>query len=424
MYKEEIEKYYSRPEILKAMTAVSEDREVAQSLASGGFGKRPNAVFYEQDLKQMVKQGAISFHCSVERWKNPLALSTAMRKEDLDKNRIGWDLIIDIDCDHGLEYSKKAAIIICDTLEKFEISSYGIKFSGNRGFHIGVPFESFPASITGIGNIEKQYPRVPKIIIEYLSSFIEKDLRAAFGQDPKNILKLDAAVAASRHMFRMPYSLHQKTWLASMVITREQLKNFTPEDAKPKNIRETFPFLKFDVPANEAIELLRSAIFWDSRREKAKPTGDLGEFKVPENAIPPAYFPPCISNILKGLEDGKKRSIFVLSTFLHNIGWKKSDIIQMALEWNKKNKPPIEENIIVAGINHQYTRKAPQMAPNCKNPGFYDDYNVCTPDEFCKTIQNPVTYTLGKAKRAAKKGRRGKRKRIQKQGNKSTKTDK
>jgi|TARA_Y100000310_G_scaffold344531_1_gene457786 hypothetical protein len=405
MYREQIEKYYSQPEILKAMTQIAEDREVVQSLPNGGFGKRPNTVFYEQDLLQMVKSNAISFHCSVERWKNPLGLSTSMQKSDLDANRAGWDLIIDIDCDHGLEYSQKAAIIICDTLEKFGIKNYGIKFSGNRGFHIGVPFEAFPESITGIGNIEKQYPRVPKIIIEYLSFFIEKDLRSAFGKEPKDILKLDAAVAASRHMFRMPYSLHQKTWLTSCVITRQELENFKPEDAKPENLKEIRLFLPVDVEKNEALELLRSAIFWDSRREKAKPSDNLGEFKVPENAIPPAYFPPCIKKILTGLDDGKKRSIFVLSAFLQNIGWKHDDVLKMALEWNTKNKPQLNENIVTAGVKHHFSKPRAQMAPNCKNPGFYTDYGVCEPDDFCKTIQNPVTYTLARAKRAAKKRR-------------------
>jgi len=409
MYKEQIERYYSRPEILKAMMQIAEDREVVQSLPSGGFGRRPNAVFYEQDILQMVKENAVSFHCSVERWKNPLALNTDMRREDLDANRTGWDLIIDIDCDHGLDYSKKAAIIICNALEKFEIKSYGIKFSGNRGFHIGVPFEAFPESITKIGTIDKQYPRVPKIIIEYLSSFIEKDLRESFGKDPKDILKLDAAVAASRHMFRMPYSLHHKTWLVSKVITKEQLENFKAEDARPENVKEILPFLKFDAEENEAVELLRNAIFWDSRREKDKPRVELGEFKVPENAITPSYFPPCIKNILNGLEDGKKRSVFVLTTFLHNIGWKQDDIIGMALEANKKNKPQLNENIITSGVKHQYTRTTPQMAPNCKNPGFYLDYGICTPDEFCKTIQNPVTYTLSRAKRSAKRRRSGRK---------------
>jgi len=401
------------------MMQIAEDREVAQSLLSGGFGRRPNAVFYEQDLLQMIKQGAVSLHCSVERWKNPLSLNTGMRREELDANRMGWDLIIDIDCDHGLEYSKKAAVVICKALEDFDIKNYGIKFSGNRGFHIGVPFEAFPQEITGIGPIDKQYPRVPKIIIEYLSSFIEKDLREAFGKDPKDILKLDAAVAASRHMFRMPYSLHHKTWLVSKVITKKELENFKPDDARPENVKKTLPFLNFDVEENEAVELLRSAVFWDSRRQKDEPREHLGDFKVPENAIPPAYFPPCIKKILTGLEDGKKRSIFILATFLQNIGWKHEDVLKMMIEWNTKNKPQLNENIVTSGVKHHFTKPKSQMSPNCNNPGFYKDYGVCTPDEFCKTIKNPVTYTLGRAKRSAKK-----RKNKEKTVKKSTKTNK
>jgi hypothetical protein len=55
------------------------------------------------------------------------------------------------------------------------------------------------------------------------------------------------------------------------------------------------------------------------------------------------------------------------------------------------------------------------MAPNCNNPGFYKDYSVCTPDEFCKTIHNPVTYTLNRAKRVAKRRRKPRKKSVKKE---------
>jgi hypothetical protein len=66
----------------------------------------------------------------------------------------------------------------------------------------------------------------------------------------------------------------------------------------------------------------------------------------------------------------------------------------------------LNENIVVAGVKHHFSKPKAQLAPNCKNPGFYTDYGICEPDDFCKTIKNPVTYTLGRAKRAAKSRRK------------------
>lgn len=404
MYQEEILNYYSRKDIQKAILEFAEDRELVPVLSSGTFGTRPNAVFYERDVEALAKEGAVSLHGSVERWSNPLALSKESSRSQLDSLRIGWDLIIDIDCDRGLEYAKKAAIIICDSLEQFDVENYTIKFSGNRGFHIGVPFEAFPAEIMGIGDIEKQYPAVPRMIIEYLSDFTKKSLRAEFGEDPDKILKLDAAVAASRHLIRIPYCLHRKTWLVSLPLRKDEIESFDPGMAEARHAEVKTKFLDKNVKENEAIELLQGAVFWNSRKEKGKKIEISTEFKVPEQAIPPEYFPPCVKNMLKGLSDGRKRSIFLLITFLHNIGWQQEDVRNLLMTWNAKNKEPLMDSQINGAYNHQYSRRKPQMAPNCKNTAYYVDIGVCTPDEFCKAINNPVTYTLRKARK--KRGRK------------------
>ena len=50
MYKEEIESYYSRTDVQRAILEVSENREVIPVLSTGSFGSRPNAVYYEKDV--------------------------------------------------------------------------------------------------------------------------------------------------------------------------------------------------------------------------------------------------------------------------------------------------------------------------------------------------------------------------------------
>ncbi|GAI54180.1 unnamed protein product, partial [marine sediment metagenome] len=43
----------------------------------------------------------------------------------------------------------------------------------------------------------------------------------------------DLILVSPRHLFRAPYSLHEKTALASVVLKPEEIKNFQPTDADP-----------------------------------------------------------------------------------------------------------------------------------------------------------------------------------------------
>jgi hypothetical protein len=309
-----------------------------------------------------------------------------------------------------LEEAKTTTKLLVKALEQYGIKGYSVKFTGNRGFHIGLPFESFPREIMGLGNIEKQYPKIPKAVLEYLNSFVHKDLKAAFNEDPDKVVTIDVNLISPRHLFRLPYCLHRKTWLVSIPVT--DIDSFEKVQAKPENVKVDLKFLDFQGEEGEATELLQSALFWASRREEKQRDKPKYEVSLPTKAIRPEYFPPCMKNILQGLEDGKKRSVFVLITFLHHIGWKEPEIKQFLLEWNSRNKEPLRENFIRTTLSNQFSRDAPQMAPNCSNLGYYKNYGVCTPDNMCASIKNPVTYTLNRVKNI-KKARRGRRKKAE-----------
>ena len=109
--------YYKRPEIQKEIIKLAKDREVAVKFGDKGFGKRPDALNYASDVIELVKQGATSFHASEELWKNPLQLEPTLKRSDLDKLRIGWDLVIDIDCEI-LDYSKIAADLVVKAIKQ------------------------------------------------------------------------------------------------------------------------------------------------------------------------------------------------------------------------------------------------------------------------------------------------------------------
>ena len=108
--------HYKREDIQNEIIKNSQDREVAIKFGDRGFGKRPDTLKYPRDILELAKQGATSFHASEELWKNPLQLDPLLKKKDLEKLRIGWDLILDIDCPF-LEYSKIAVDLIIKALK-------------------------------------------------------------------------------------------------------------------------------------------------------------------------------------------------------------------------------------------------------------------------------------------------------------------
>ncbi|MGB9748855.1 MAG: hypothetical protein ACP5OZ_03995 [Candidatus Woesearchaeota archaeon] len=446
-------KYYKRIDIERELIRLAKNREVAIKYGEKGFGSRPDSLKYENDVLEAARNRATSFHASEELWKNPLSLSKEMKQSELEELRIGWDLIIDIDC-HFLEYSKIAADLIINYLKKFGVKSLSCKFSGNKGFHIGIPFEAFPKRIQGV-ETRLLFPEAPRRIAIYIKELIKEELgsrilvyekkdfnriisrvekpaeeityyvKDAFGTKiPKlNVepfLHLDTILISPRHLFRMAYSLHEKSGLASVVIEPERVIEFNVEEAKPENvIVSKKPFLdKNSVEDEDAKILLIQALDFTKnidfeKMEKAfverNESEEKIEFKV-DSPISQEFFPPCINKILNGLEDGRKRAVLILLNYLSSLGWNHKSIKDLLLEWNKKNKEPLRENYIISQLN--YHKKNPEkiLPPNCDNVNYYKDFGVCNPDFLCQKIKNPVNYSIIKLKSLKKQEEKIKRK--------------
>ena len=82
----------------------------------------------------------------------------------------------DIDC-KMLDYSKIAADLVVKALLFHNITSLSVKFSGNKGFHIGIPFESFPSYINN-KEVKLLFPEGVRVVNEYIKNFIKDHLKA------------------------------------------------------------------------------------------------------------------------------------------------------------------------------------------------------------------------------------------------------
>lgn len=409
--------YYSRPEIQEALIAHAKDKEAVGSVQNDGYRKRPDILQYPRDVYELAKQGVTSFHISEEIWHNPLLLQAGMPKKDLDENRKGWDLLLDIDCQE-FEFSRIAAYFLVEALKYHGITSLSVKFSGNHGFHIGIPFEAFPEKV-GEKETRLLFPEAPRLIANYLKSLITQHLKKKILEnyslttisaaakkpeemltkhgefDPFTVLSIDTVLISSRHLYRMPYSLNEKAGLVSLPISPEKILSFSKEDSHPEKVTPTILFLEREktVPG-EAHKLVQEA--YDHKQpEEIYTTGEKRAYADLQSAVPEQFFPPCIQKILRGLLDGKKRSLFILTNFFRSVNWSDDQIDEMINIWNKRNPESLRETILVGHLRYLKQRKEKILPPNCKEQ--YLDIGVCTPDAFCNRIKNPAQYAKKKA---------------------------
>ncbi len=434
--------YYKRSEIAKAMVAAAKNKEIAARY-SDKFGKRPDTLEYPNDVLEQAKKGASSFHASEELWTNPLQIKTGMSRKEYDGIRIGWDLVFDIDC-KLFEYSKWGAYYIIKALQHKGLKkSISCKFSGNKGFHIGVPFEAFPKELGGVP-LKIMFPEAPKKIAEYIKHMIKQPLRDKIfemedfnignimkktgmkyedlviheknelGDDvaklnPDPIIELDTLLISSRHMYRLDYSFNEKSGLVSVPVALGKILTFEKKDAEPDMVKVEIPFLDRDVPV-EAEALLREALDFvppEEEKQELRQRTVTSSIKYEDinddDVIPVECFPAVIQNILKGnMEDGKKRCVFILINFLSSCGWDYDSMDELLHKWNKTHPQPLREVYIKGQLRHYKMNKEKVLPPNYSNKAYYHDLGLLKGETQMK-YKNPVNAAKANYRKMPKK---------------------
>lgn len=499
--------HYKRKDVQRNIVEAAKDREVGVRF-DGGFGKRPDVLKYPTDVLEFAKNGATSFHISEERWKDPLKIKTDMSRKEARDLKKGWDLVLDVDFEVW-EITKVISDLLVKALKRHGIKSVTCKFSGNKGFHIGVPFEAFPEKVTVKGESTKTknlFPDSVQRIASYLMHYIDnkyndfrlsrsiidntsflkylkeenmtledvsikicgnkscsdygkripdkkrtnkaeficpkcnkhikKDLKfmkcphcgilmkkIARGSNERICpscrkkefidqidLKIDTMLISSRHMFRSPYSLHEKSGLVSIPINPDKILEFKKIFAKPKNIiLDKYYFLKREgAKKGEAKKLIRQAFDFNPEIKEEKEEKDISYEEI-KDAVPESMFPPCIKEGFKGLKDGRKRFLFTIVNFLRKVGWSYDQIENYLKKWNKNNDTPLREVLIKGQVRYHKSQRKNMLPPNCSNKMYYRDIGICKPDSLCEKIKNPVSYARIKAKGRKKKKRKKKK---------------
>ena len=205
----------------------------------------------------------------------------------------------------------------------------------------------------------------------------------------------------------MPYSMHESSGLVSLPIDPRKIMDFQRADATHELFKiSTYRFLdKDNLEEGNATELFDDAFRWISNRkhddamreEFSRKRQTKTHLLTVESAIPEMFFPPCINLINNGMDDGKKRALFVLINFYTSVGWGYDEIEKKLIEWNEKNKEPIRMNYLLGQLRYHKQIKKKALPPNCDNAMYMKDMGVCRPDNFCPRIKNPAQYTTRKA---------------------------
>jgi len=390
-------KYYSNKKIQEFLLKISQNREFIAKF-NDNFSKRPDTLQFENDIIEFVKKGATSFHISEEQWLNPLLLQSGMSQTELNNLRKGWDLILDID--GPLEFSKITADLIIEALKFHDVENFTIKFSGNKGFHIAISSNAFPDQIDN-KKIKDLFPEGPRIITSYLKEMIKDTLTERIMEkipkenikknfDPFSIVDIDTILISNRHLFRAPYSYHEKSGLISIPINKKNILNFNKEQALPEKISFNEKFLS-ECSEKEASKLIMQAFDWNKRLPQTEIKIQKQYSEITQK-ISMELFPSSIKKGLLGLEDGKKRFLFVLLNFLKSLNYNHEEIEKLIEEWNKKNKMPLKEGYIKSQlIWHKRQNKI--LPPNYSNKAYYDDIGLKPKDNELK-FKNPVNYSL------------------------------
>ncbi len=418
--------FYSRKDVQKEILRIAKDREIGVRY-NESFGKRPDILQFSSDIEELAKQGATSFHISVERWKNPLALKSGLTTKQLDDLRKGFDAVIDIDSKF-VEYSKITANLIVEALRFNNINNIGAKFSGNSGFHVMVPFESFPNEINNI-EMRLLFPEAPKILAEYIKALIKphlikqiqelntineiskstkipsSELKENNELNPYKLVDIDPQLISSRHMIRSPLSINEKTGLVSVPIDPNKIKDFKLKQARIENIEIRHKFFVPEKSKPEEARQLFIQAFDFTKKQKQPEAKRTVDYEIPKIEIQEKFFPQCVTKLLDGVkEDGRKRTTFVLISFLQHMGWSYEKIQETLLAWNKKNYEKLKEGYIIAQVNWFKRQPQKMLPPNCSNESYYKTLGV-----LCKNCnyKNPVNFVKVQLKNVKSKNRRG-----------------
>jgi hypothetical protein len=284
--------------------------EVGIFTSSGGF--RRNRFIDVFDIKKIRK-----------RYKNKGICTTVFKynTKDQDKSLLVGDFYLDLDAENNIEKAKQDAISSVSFIKnvlRIPEEYIHIYFSGQKGFHITVPYKCF--GIQPCKNLNLIYKEIAIDIKNFT--------------DYKSI---DIQIYDNKRMYRLPGSIHQKTGLHKIPLLYHELRILNESEIKElakKRRKISFPSTLYISEAHKIIKEYEEKVI-----EKNK---QLNKKRKTEQVL--KYTPPCIKSILENGENSGNRNntCAILASHYKERGFTLAQILEIVQDWNsEKCLPPL-----------------------------------------------------------------------------------
>lgn len=237
-------------------------------------------------------------------------------------------------------------------------------FTGNKGFHIVIPYQIFNIS--------------PSITLnEDIKAFI------LYLKEECNLTQIDRSIYDRKRLFRIPNTINTKSNLYKVPITIEQVYAF-----KLKNIityASTPQYISYTEKEPEVVP--KAAQFYQSvltRTIHKKPL-HIGPIMVPQNGeVRPLL--PCAERLIEeGVEKGaRNNALVILSSSLIQSGISPEEAYEIITEWNEsKVNPPLDDRELQTTFNSAYAMLKQGKGYGC---AAYKEIDMCV-GESCRLLQ-------------------------------------
>ncbi len=196
---------------------------------------------------------------------------------EVGNDRPDW-LVVDLDPGTQVPFDqvKKATLLVDRVLRSHGLKP-ALKFSGSRGFqawaHIA-PFDIPKAYVPLSSRDGQERARDHFSLFADMVAYVEAQIRDAMGGTTtttiadraarRDRILVDSSSMKPMGLVRSPYSLHHKTGLVSLPLSREEIPKFRPSMARPDLVLKRFRRRgnEFGFPQTDAGGMLASCMQW------------------------------------------------------------------------------------------------------------------------------------------------------------------
>ncbi len=252
-----------------------------------------------EKIKKAIDEKKESVHISIflrDKIKNPTAFQ--------------GDLILDFDSKNVTKAKEEVTPLINELIS--QKVPFVLTYSGNRGFKIIVQQKTIAV---------QNCTELP---------FIYKNIALKL-QKEFNLKSLDTGIYNAMHLNRVINTIHEKTGLFAVPITIKQF--FSMNEKEIKKYAETQHFI--EIPKATYSRFMHSLVTIPGRKQKTK---------TKQSKI--TNIPLCIQEMLKtpAKEGNRHNTALRIASYLYRAG--KENVLQIMLNWNNLNKPPLPEKEI------------------------------------------------------------------------------